>query len=205
MDFTFGITTDYKTPDRLLDTIRSIKSLNIPNYEILLIGPTHSQIDPDVTQIPFDESDHMWITKKKNILSQSAKYENIVLMHDYYIFDHRWYSSFLEFGNVWDIATNTQLYIDGSRYRYDWVIWDHDNIPRYTQISPDDWTLTKSMYISGSYMIVKKYVMDSQPLNENLVWGQEEDVEWSLRVRDRYSIVFNTGAIVRHNKYHRSY
>jgi hypothetical protein len=205
MDFTFGITTDYKTPDRLLDTIRSIKSLNIPNYEILLIGPTHSQIDPDVTQIPFDEPDHMWITKKKNILSQSAKYENIVLMHDYYIFDHRWYSSFLEFGNVWDIATNTQLYIDGSRYRYDWVIWDHDNIPRYTQISPDDWTLTKSMYISGSYMIVKKYVMDSQPLNENLVWGQEEDVEWSLRVRDRYSIVFNTGAIVRHNKYHRSY
>jgi len=205
MDFTFGITTDYKTPDRLLETIRSIKSLNIPNYEILLTGPTHSQIDPDVTQIPFDESEHMWITKKKNILSQSAKYENIVLMHDYYIFDHKWYSSFLEFGNVWDIATNTQLYIDGSRYRYDWVIWDHDDIPRYTQISPDDWSLTKSMYISGSYMIVKKYVMDNQPLNENLIWGQEEDVEWSLRVRDRYSIVFNTGAIVRHNKYHRSY
>ncbi len=205
MDFTFGITTDYKNVDRLLDTIRSIKSLRIPNYEILIIGPAHSQIDPDVIQIPFDSPTPMWITKKKNILSRNAKYENVILMHDYFIFDHKWYSAFLDFGNDWDIATNTQLYIDGSRYRYDWVIWDHPEIPRYTQIPTDDWSLTKHMYISGSYMIVKKYVMEHHPLNENLIWGQEEDVDWSLRVRDRYSIVFNTESIVRHNKYHRSY
>lgn len=205
MDFTFGITTDYRNVDRLLDTIRSIKSLNIPRYEILIIGPSHYQIDPDVVQITFDHPTPMWITKKKNILSNTAKYENVILMHDYFIFDHKWYSSFLEFGNDWDIATNTQLYIDGSRYRYDWVIWDHPDIPRYTQIPRDDWSLTKYMYISGSYMIIKKYVLEDEPLNENLIWGQEEDVDWSLRVRDKYSIVFNTDAIVRHSKYHRSY
>jgi hypothetical protein len=39
------------------------------------------------------------------------------------------------------------------------------------------------MYVSGSVMIVRKEFMLDNPLDENLGWGEGEDVEWSLRVR----------------------
>jgi len=38
MNFTFGITTDYKNMDQLNEVFKSIQDLNIPNYEILSIG-----------------------------------------------------------------------------------------------------------------------------------------------------------------------
>ena len=43
----------------------------------------------------------------------------------------------------------------------------------------------------------------SEPFNESLAHGQAEDVEWSLRVRDKYKIKCNGKAIVKHNKRHR--
>jgi hypothetical protein len=39
------------------------------------------------------------------------------------------------------------------------------------------------MYVSGSVMIARKEFMLKNPLDENLAWGEAEDVEWSLRVR----------------------
>ena len=51
--------------------------------------------------------------------------------------------------------------------------------------------LSKYMYISGAYWVAKKYVMEEFPLNENLVWGESEDVEWSKRIREVYKFSFN--------------
>ena len=42
------------------------------------------------------------------------------------------------------------------------------------------------MYISGSYWVCKKHVMENFPLNDELLWGQGEDVEWSKIVREHY-------------------
>ena len=52
------------------------------------------------------------------------------------------------------------------------------------------------MYISGGYWIAKKSVMEEEPLNEDVVWGQAEDVEWSDRVREKYKYVMNTCSAV---------
>ena len=38
--------------------------------------------------------------------------------------------------------------------------------------------------------------MEQDPLNENLAWGDGEDVEWSMRVRDKYKYVMNTNSVV---------
>ena len=203
MEFTFAISSNYKNISGLYEVICSIVSLGIDKYEIVIIGDGPN-LYPEIIQIPFNETTPGWITKKKNILAQHAKYENIVLMHDYFIFDIDWYNAYLQFGDDWDICSNTQQYIDGSRYAFDWVIWDHPTIPRYSQIDKDDWSLVNNMYFSGSYIIAKKDVLLDNPFNETLLWGQEEDVEWSLRVRDRYKIVFNKDAIVKHNKVHYS-
>ena len=38
MNYSFAITTDYKNKEQLKQVVESIRSLNIPNYEILIVG-----------------------------------------------------------------------------------------------------------------------------------------------------------------------
>lgn len=205
MRFTFAITTDYSNWNQLEEVYESIKNLSIPEYEVITIGPDDYNYDNDNFRfINFDETQkEKWVTRKKNILCQEAKYENIVLMHDYYVFDKDWYKSYLEFGNDWDICSNAQLLQNGKRHFTDWVTWDCPFYPRYTSLSYDEWSLTSYMYQSGGYMLVKKQMILDNPFNEELSWGQADDVEWSLRVRHKYKWVCNGNAVVRHNKRHR--
>lgn len=57
------------------------------------------------------------------------------------------------------------------------------------------------IYISGSFFICKKYVMDKYPLNERLLHNQGEDVEWSQRVRPEYKFSCNKYSTVNLLKY----
>ena len=204
MNFTFAITTDYSDINRLNEVRESIYNLKIPTYEVLIIGGKDYSHYNDTTFLYFNDKKYPgWTTKKKNILVETSRYENVVLMHDYFLFDDNWYNSFVEFGNDWDICSNQQLLIDGKRHFTDWVTWDDPVFPRYTSLSYDDWSRTQHMYMSGGYFIVKKHVVMDNPFNESLMHGQAEDVEWSLRVRDKYRMVCNGNAIVQHNKVHR--
>lgn len=204
MNFTFGITTDFSDMSRLNEIKKSIQNLNIPNYEILLIGGARVDDEGDTKHIFFDDSViDKWITRKKNILAQEASYDNVVIFHDYYVFDENWYKSFLTFGEDWDVCSNAQLLITGKRHFTDWVCWDSPIFTRYTSLDYDNWKHTKNMYQSGGYMIVKKQFMKKYPLNEKLTWGTGEDVEWSIRMRTAANWKCNGTAIVRHNKRHR--
>lgn len=204
MNFTFGITTMYDDQNRINQVIKSIRDLNIPKYEIIVIGYKEGGYDDDTAYVQFNEGIRPgWITRKKNILVDMAGFENVVLMHDYYVFDKNWYKSFVEFGNDWDVCSNQQQLINGQRHFTDWVTWDDPLFPRWTALPYDEWTRTQYMYISGGYFIVKNQVALDNPFNEELLHGDAEDVEWSLRIRDKYLLKCNGSAIVRHNKRHR--
>jgi len=206
IQFTFGIITIYEDKQRLQEIIESIRNLNIPEYEILFVGDgDSSDIDgEDIRKIDFDESiKERWITKKKNIIVKEAKYESIVLMHDYHIFDKDWYKNFVEFGTDWDICSCPQYLINGARNPMDWSLWDKPGYGRAWSLKYDDWTQTQYMYVSGGFFIVKRHVMIEEPLDESRGWNEEEDVEWSYRVRDKYVMKCNGKSIVRHNKWHR--
>jgi len=185
MNLTFGICTTHPRPDRLAEVIASIDALSIPQYEVMIMdGPE-------------------WITTKKNAVALHAKYETLVLLHDYYVFDPGWYESYEKFGYDWDVCSNPQLLLNGKRHSTDWVIWDHTIYPRYYSIPYDNWTFTKFQYISGGYFLVKRQLLLAHPFNEAMPPGSPEDVEWSLRMRNMAVIKCNSGAIVRHNKAHR--
>jgi hypothetical protein len=86
MDFSFGIITDGNSDLNLLIIINSIYQQNIENFEIIIIGNSKIKKNDKINIINFDESlRSSWITKKKNIISENAKYENIVFLHDYVI------------------------------------------------------------------------------------------------------------------------
>lgn len=198
MKFTFGIVTSGTMDDRVQLVINSIEKLNIPEYEVIVVG--NSSVSRDrTTIIPFNENERpAWITKKKNLITQYAKYENVVYSHDYIVYSPDWYNGWVHYGDDYKVAMNRILNADGTRYR-DWCIWPHNNNfvdgivtrQRGCLLPYDMDHLSKYLYFSGAYWVGKKDVMTEFPLNENLLWGQSEDVEWSMRIREKYKFSMN--------------
>jgi hypothetical protein len=232
MNFTFGIITNNNITN-LSKIINSIEMQNIPNYEIIIVGCNTHLNKKNCICIPFDESIYPgWITRKKNIITKYAKYENIVYMHDYIELDEKWYCGFLNYGNTFDVLINPIQNLDGSRFR-DWILninflcgkellngqrtrpvinapdeWiqinenvvnkyniDMNNKTHYLSYDDDGKHWQKYIYISGSYFVVKKYVIEEFPLNENLLHGQGEDVDWIQSLHKKYVISFNNKSI----------
>ena len=202
MDFTFGIITGGNNDDMLNEIITSIEIENIPNYEIIIIGDSKIS-KPNVRVIKFNEgSKPMWITAKKNLITNESKYENVVYFHDYIKLNDGWYAGQLKAGNDFKVRMDKIINLNGERFR-DWCIWPHNNnkmdgfIERECLIPYDIIHLSKYMYISGAYWIAKKDVMLEFPLDENLIWGQGEDVLWSKQIREKYEFNMNPNSSVK--------
>jgi hypothetical protein len=214
MKFTFGISTTTEpqrmeggTTNHVREIIESIRLNNIPNdcYEIIVIGGDDNyQGDNDVTFIGFDDVTIPGrFTTKKNIITERAKFENIVFSHDYLTYDSDWYKGFLKFGNDWDVCMNIILSEEGHRFR-DWLVWDDpdicydvDGFSHRIALPPYDYKKFQYMQISGFWWIAKKWLMQKEPLDEKLLQGMGEDVEWSMRVREKYNYVMNTHSVVK--------
>ena len=201
MDFTFGIITGGENDKMINEIIDSIENENIPNYEIIIVGNSNL-VRKNTKVINFDETIKVgWITKKKNIITKESNFENIVFLHDYIKLNEGWYNGYLESGNDFTIRMDKIINHNGERFR-DWCIWPHNYNEMDSFIGKDcliPYTikhLSKYMYISGSYWVAKKYVMMEFPLNENLTWGQGEDVLWSKEVREKYEFNMNTNSSV---------
>jgi hypothetical protein len=192
MEFTFGIITNGRADDNIVKVVESIRTLCIPTYEIIIVGntalrpPRHTS---HIQIVPFDESVPAWITHKKNLICQRAKYENVVLLHDYVVLAADWYSGFLRFGNSFDVCISKVLNLDGSRFRDYLLFWPYmhsiDNGFESQCLLPYDFKLNsataKLAYISGAYYVVKKHIAVRYPLDETKHWGEGEDVEFSYR------------------------
>jgi len=201
MDFTFGVVSNGENQTFINKVIDSIENENIPNYEIIVVGNVKIERNNTIV-IPFDESiKNGWITKKKNIITNNSKYDNVVFLHDYIVLTPGWYLGHTSLGDNYDIRMDRILNYDGLRFR-DWCIWPHNNnlmddvIGRECIIPYTFNHLKKYQYISGSYWVAKKDIMLKYPLDERLTWGESEDVEWSFRVRENCDIQMNTNSSV---------
>jgi hypothetical protein len=203
MEFTFGIITTEENNLYIPKIIESIKMLNIPNYEIIIVGGNNNY-DKDIIHLEFDESKkHAWITRKKNLITEKSNKENIVFLHDYYHPLDDWYNGYLENGNDFDVSISKVVDLYNRRYS-DYVSWDHPTIERYFPFDYNNQGFIKNCYFPGCYFVAKREVMIKYPLNENLTWGQSEDIEWSLRVRNLNN-KFNKYSTMKHLKKYRGF
>lgn len=212
MEFTFGIITNGYNDDLINKIITSIENNKIPIYEIIIIGNTKIPTNEKVKIFYFNEQiKEGWITRKKNIIAKNAQYENIVFLHDYIEFNNDWYEGFLKFGNNFQFCINKIINVNGNRFR-DYSLFpykvDYLNIhyspvdinPYFSEncLLPYDFVnnikTNKYMYVSGAYYVIKKNIANLFLLNENLVWGRSEDVEFSKRLH-------NNGIIIQCNKF----
>ncbi len=202
MNFTFGIVTAGNNEQAINTIINSIEKQNIPNYEILVVGKCNITRN-NVTLVPFNENIKQgWITRKKNIITNFAQYENIVYLHDYVQFEDGWYLGQLEAGSDFKVRMDKIIDIHGNRFR-DHCIWPHNGnemdqlIGRDCLIPYDITHLSKYQYISGTYYIGKKDFMLQFPLDENLVWGAGEDVKASKIWREHTDFQMNIHSTVK--------
>jgi hypothetical protein len=201
MDFTFGIITGGGNDEFINQIIDSIEKENIPNYEVIIVGTT--RVNRDNTRIiPFNEMlRSKWITRKKNFITQNAKYDNIVYLHDYIRLEEGWYKGQLKAGNDFSVRMDRIININGERFR-DWCIWPHNDnfmdklVDRDCLLPYHVDNLSKFLYISGSYWVAKKEFMIEHPLDERLLWGQGEDVKWSKEVREIIDFNMNPNSSV---------
>ena len=209
MNFTFGIITDGNGDRNINLMIDSIEKQEMSKdiYEILIVG--NSKINRKNTKIiQFNENiKRAWITKKKNIITENARHENVVYMHDYITLCDGWYNGFLKFGNDFLACMNKIISPDGSRFR-DWTLFP---FPHYGYVQnrilecgvrcliPYHMNLSRYQYFSGSYFVCKKYIMEKIKLNEELCWGEGEDVEWSSRFvhENNYTFSMNQNSSVK--------
>jgi hypothetical protein len=199
MGVTFGFVTDGSNDLLLAQGIQSVKSAQLSDYEIIVIGNTAID-DDDVKVIRFDDSIKPgWITRKKNLLAKSSSKEILVILHDYISLGSTWNKVNYELleSNDWDVAVCRFENLDGSRW-CDWHLWPFNTrllkIPFKITIGcsiPYSVTnLTNIMYVNGTVIIVKRQFLLANPLDERRLWGQEEDVEWSVRLRDNWRLIF---------------
>lgn len=204
MKWTFGIITDGVNNIDWQDTIvKSIvdQGIDDDNYEIIYCTENRDfnvdkwkDICKNISVIYIENLKKGWITKKKNEIAKRAKFENLCLLHDYMYLEGGWYGGFVEFGEDWDICMNKVLQIDGWRY-FDWCSADH---PDYWHgCMPYEVKDTQFMYVSGAYFCVKKKFFLENPLDENLLHGQNEDGVWSKSISSFWNLKMNEKSTVR--------
>ncbi len=208
--WTFGMITRGQRNHNVEMILQTIRNLGVPHYEIIICGTYFDRKEPDFCYIHFSEKDDKgWITKKKNIIAENSRYENIVIGHDRLLYTPGWYEGMKKYGNYFD-ALSCEMVIKGTNFRtFDWCLHSYDlkapaqSWPFLTAshrgmhqtvmgLYDDDWDYRAVM--TGSVGIFKRSLWKVVPWNEDYFWNQDEDAEISRRI-------WKEGAIVRFNPY----
>ena len=207
----FCITTSGTNDLGVQQTIDSILALNIPTYEIIIVGgeSTAIKLNEKIKHIPFDENAKAyitiyghpgrWTTRKKNLAVENSQYEVCVIMHDYIAFHSNWYEEFEKYGTHWDVCVHQCLSYIGARAD-GWRLHYYPGFPWACMVPYDIHELVPFMAIQGNYAVVKREHFLKYPFDENRLWGQEEEMEWSRRLVPNSYIRCNPNCIVQYTK-----
>jgi hypothetical protein len=179
VDYSFVIITDMREPDKLQAEIDSIKALNIPSYEILVVK--------DV-----DKSGKLG--RLRNSGCRQAKGDVLIVADDDLVFHDDFYTGLLEYGDDFDVLSCKLLNPDGTRY-WDWKA--HANgknwLMPYDVIHPD-------VSLTGGLVIMKADVFKQVQWDDRRGFYQDEDVDFSSRLKQSgMRIAFNPHSTVTHD------
>ena len=175
------------------------------DYEIVVVGPpkldfSYLEKDIKLIHVPFRELS-VWTvpgatSKKKNLGVKHARYDKVVVSHDYIVFLPGWKAGYDSFGNF-TVCTNVVLDIDGNRHR-DWVTWDYPGVGQ--SLLPYTREYTEYQAIGGNYFAVKRDFFLLNLMDENLRWSEGEDIDWALRIRRKVKFRVNPESKVQYSK-----
>lgn len=188
-NFTFGVIATGERKNELKTFISSVLNLQRSekdNVEVVVCGPKALGVDikEEFESIVYiDQPDEFtslgWITKKKNMIVEHAKYENVVIAHDRYRINSDFIKQIKKFGPDFSVLVCRQLLKDGRRIP-DWVtLGSAWSLTTPAVMQYGDWS--PYGFVNGGIMIAKREVLLKCPWNELLFWHQAEDVEQTRR------------------------
>lgn len=192
--------------------VKRILELDIPEKEILLCGRPDKNFQYwDKVRIVGEDipAPPIWITRKKNVLAQEARFENLCILHDRVFLPLNFMDAIRNFGDYFPFTAFQSLWFDDvlnlSPVRYsdynclsdnhivDKVSADAGNktslfsrslFPEIDKLSfkyANPLINHRASYLTGSLYIVKRHVWLHAPQDEGLFWAEYEDVEQALR------------------------
>lgn len=184
--WTFGIVTNGERDDWIEQIITSIRRQRIPQCEIIICGKYRDRKEPDISYIEFtDRSDRGWITKKKNLICEKARYENLCILHDRLILDPGWYDGMKRYGNAFELLGCRQKDKTTGEQTGDWLTLGGPMNNFYCKISRLEYTdWDRYVYLSGQLTILKKSIWQKVLWDETRYWNEGEDADISFRARD---------------------
>lgn len=215
----FIIITRMEEPKRLEHIINSIFKDN-NSSEVIVVDEKETIIYTQISTISLEKDfteKPSWITAKKNYGTELASRDILVFLHDYIEIEDGFYNGIKKFGVDWDVSMCKIENSDGSRYM-DNLAWDDPKFgPEWTMrekwcsdgklvsgrpsVVSYSYNKTQHIYVPGYFWIAKRQFMRDNPLNEELIHCDAEDVEWSYRVRDKWNYKFNEYSTVKLLKY----
>lgn len=189
--WSFGIVSDGKKNKEVLNIVESIKNFNIPNYEVLICGPSPSSNLPENIKV-LDDKDLYFdirfpISKKKNKIIEKASFNNLVILHDRFFLPSDWFEKMKAYGNFFDGICPRILDVETKSKRVqDWMTTSLDHLhfkkmfPLKSVLNYDEWK--PNWNLNGGHMIIKKHLLERVFLNPYLNWGEAEDGDMCRRL-----------------------
>ncbi|WP_320820878.1 hypothetical protein [Thalassolituus sp.] len=185
--WSFGIITNGKKQEQVENLVRSIQNLNIPNYEVLICGTFLITSEHMESVVVIDDviTDDLRapISVKKNKIASLAKFENLILLHDRYVFPLDWYENMLVYGNYYELLIIKNIGPSGGRVN-DWSSFYGmpSQIKGLSRLLPySSWN--EEWFSQGGIVVIKRSIYNRLSIDERLFWGELEDVQFSKKAQ----------------------
>ncbi len=186
--WSFGIISNGKKNDWVIEQIKSISNQGIKNYEILICGPSPFEkvaCEKDkikiISDVTLDDGDiRAPVCHKKNLIIEGAKYNNLCICHDRFLLPKNWFSSMNKYGNYFDILCLKVTNDKGNRILVDWMKFKSPLMSTYKRNNPlmyNEWD--SDAIAPGGAFLVKKNLIEKFKFDERLYWDEMEDIYFS--------------------------
>ena len=177
--YSFCIITDGRRPALLFEEVHSIHALNLPDYEIIVVGTAPVQLGASVKFIKAPElASAGRLGAMRNMACRAARFDRLIVADDDMRFHEDFISGIAAFGDAFDVLCVRLLNPDGTRF-WDWATYGG---PRGHELLDYDET-DPFVYVTGGLAIMKTAVHARVPWDDERGFYQGEDVEWSARLR----------------------
>jgi len=210
--FSFCIPVGPEDATGLNAIVKRILELDVPEKEIILCGrPAQNFLYWDQVRIVGEEipAPPVRICAKKNALVNAARFENICIIHDRVFLPKDFYQGIRRFGDLFPFVSLQSIYFSDQHHVVPFRYSDYHQVVqksvsvqginregKCSKIFPNGLAefeknkfvfanpcrYTNDNYATGSLYICKKSLWLMLPQDENIFWGEFEDVEHGLRL-----------------------
>ena len=200
--WTFGILTsgDSAPAARMAS---AILNLNLPNVEVIFCGPRPTGVpnDPRVSAIDLEEPEPRgWITRKKNLIADRARYDNLCLLHDRYVITPDWADALDAYGACFSFLTFPQVYYAAVEKQFPQRYPDYQLLAQERGIQgalssgvydpervfhPDYDDFSETAFCCGGLYLAKRSLWNLVRQDEALYHCEWEDISFGLECQRR--------------------